>query len=145
MKDERERGTSISIGQSIRKHRKILGISQGELGQRLGKTQTSISEMELGKNLKNIEDINSILNVFKNIPYDELFDTGRTSIYISESNNTNLGKYIDELSDVFSPRMTEYEKKAIIVNLILKVFLDNDISEDIRETIKREIEKHSIN
>jgi len=144
MNDTGKRGKENSLGKNLKIYRKQLGYSQAKIGKMLGKTQTAISEIELGKNLKNVKDINAMLDIFKNVTYDELFNTDRTSVYISESNDEKLNKHIEDFEDLFAFSMTDYQKKAILINLILKIYLDNELSLELKETIKNEIKKLSV-
>lgn len=50
----------MSIGEQIRKYRKESGISQKELGRRLGISQQQIAQYENGTRIPKIETINSI-------------------------------------------------------------------------------------
>ena len=50
----------MSIGEQIRKYRKEAGMSQKELGKKLGISQQQIAQYENGKRIPKIETINSI-------------------------------------------------------------------------------------
>lgn len=50
----------MSIGEQIRKHRKGAGISQKELGNRLGISQQQIAQYENGKRIPKIETLQKI-------------------------------------------------------------------------------------
>lgn len=50
----------MDIGEQIRKYRKEIGLSQKELGKRLGVSQQHIAQYENGKRVPKIETINNI-------------------------------------------------------------------------------------
>lgn len=50
----------MNIGEQIRKYRKEAGLSQKELGQKLGVSQQHIAQYESGKRIPKLETINKI-------------------------------------------------------------------------------------
>lgn len=50
----------MNIGEQIRKYRKEAGLSQRELGEKLGVTQQHIAQYENGKRIPKLETINNI-------------------------------------------------------------------------------------
>lgn len=50
----------MNIGEQIRKYRKEAGLSQKELGEKLGVTQQHIAQYENGKRIPKLETINNI-------------------------------------------------------------------------------------
>lgn len=122
---------------NIKKYRKKRGYNQGEFAEALELKQQSISAFENLKFFPRTDDITPMLNVLGNITYDELFNTGRLSVYISEANKEKLLVHIKGLEDVFTNNYTEYEKMSLITNHILKIFLEGEYKEILKESIKR--------
>lgn len=52
--------TNMNIGEQIKKYRKEAGLSQKELGQKLGVSQQHIAQYESGKRIPKLETINKI-------------------------------------------------------------------------------------
>lgn len=108
-------------------YRKKAGFSnQKELGEKIGYSQQTISAFENNVYSPRVDDINALLDILKNITYDELFNTGRTSVYIAESNMELLRNYLKELVDIFPDTYSDYEKEVVVINHILKIFLEDD-------------------
>lgn len=108
-------------------YRKKAGFSnQKELGEKIGYSQQTISAFENNVYSPRVDDINALLDILKNITYDELFNTGRTSVYIAESNMELLRNYLKELEDIFPDTYSDYEKEVVVINHILKIFLEDD-------------------
>jgi len=131
------------IQEKLREYRKSRGWTQAELGKLLGKTQTAISEIEVGRNSVSIEDMTKLLELF-NITFDEFLDTRKTSIYLSEYIDEKLNLYVKELDDIFPAKFTDYDKKVVIANQLLKLILEGNIRVDIKEILKNEIKKLSV-
>ena len=75
MKEKRRRPNSadIQIGESIRAHRLILGMSQSDLGRRLGVSFQQIQKYEKGMNWVGAGRLPQIAKIF-DIPIGALFD-----------------------------------------------------------------------
>lgn len=120
------------VGNNIALYRKKAGFSQKEFAEKLNIKQQTLSAFENENFQARRDDIDKMLKIFKNITYDELFNTGKESLYISNNNSKLLDEYINKLNDVFSSNSSEYENKRLIVNLILRIFLEGD-----QETVLR--------
>lgn len=55
--------STSQVGARIRRARQLHGLSQGDLGERIGKTQTAISYWEAGRRSPDVEDIVAIAEV----------------------------------------------------------------------------------
>lgn len=108
-------------------YREREGMNQGEFGKNIGGlSQQSISAFENGAFYPRSNDIILMLKLFQNVTFDELFNTDRLSVYIADYNNQLLEKYMKDLDDVHSVRQyTEYERKSIMINHILRFFLES--------------------
>lgn len=139
--DKREsKKTSGELPNNIRFYRKKYGYTQGKLQNEWNVTQQAISKYETGekKNFKPLE-IKTILDTFPHLSFDELFVTGRLSICVNEKNQKLLEDYLKGMNNVFPTNDTEYEKINIIVNHILKIFLEGNISMDLQNVLNEEV------
>jgi DNA-binding XRE family transcriptional regulator len=141
MKEGMDLKTKNDIGTNkIATYRKKLGDSQGVFAEKIGTSQQRVSLLEKNETCPKSFEIENMLEVFNNVTFDELFDTGRESVYISSSNGKQIMEYISSLSDVFSVEHTDYQKKSILVNYILKMFFEGRLGDDsTKESIKREV------
>ena len=72
-KGRRPNSADIQIGESIRAHRLIIGMSQGDLGRRLGVSFQQIQKYEKGMNRVGAGRLPQIAKIF-DIPVGTLFD-----------------------------------------------------------------------
>jgi transcriptional regulator with XRE-family HTH domain len=72
-KGRRPNSADIQIGESIRAHRLIVGMSQGDLGRRLGVSFQQIQKYEKGMNRVGAGRLPQIAKIF-GIPVGALFD-----------------------------------------------------------------------
>jgi transcriptional regulator with XRE-family HTH domain len=72
-KGRRPNSADIQIGESIRAHRLIVGMSQGDLGRRLGVSFQQIQKYEKGMNRVGAGRLPQIAKIF-GIPVSALFD-----------------------------------------------------------------------
>lgn len=104
---------------NIKLYRKRLGLSQKDLAEKMNCTQQLVSVYEKGSLPVKSDDIDKMLQVFMDITYDELFDTGVLSFYLSSENQRYLEEYIRALDGEDS-----YSNKSLILNHILKSFFE---------------------
>ena len=90
------------LGNNIFNLRKKAGISQEELGEKIGVTRQTISNWELGETTPNPEQLKSLSKLL-NITIDELVD--------------------NEIKDVLTQKITDTEKKQESVLKYLKLFV----------------------
>lgn len=112
----------------IGEYRKSLGLSQSDFAVMLDMTQQRLSMVENGKNFLKSYEIDRLLKVLGNVTFDELYNTGRLSIYLSKENQNKLTKYVKKLKDMFPSGLNDYQRKSILVNHILELFFDGKIS-----------------
>lgn len=127
-------------GNNIKLYRKKAGFSnQKDFADQLGIEQQTLSAFETERFQPRRNDITPILQILENVTYDELFNTGRLSVYISPINQKLIKEYMGELSDVFSKNNTDYENYRLIVNLILRIFLEGDNRQLLKDKIQSEL------
>lgn len=123
-------------GNKIRLYRSRAGLNQAEFGRLVGVKQQTTSAYERNEIEPRVKEITAMLNIFESITYDELFNTGKFSIYISESIEKILEECVEDLKDLFPATLTKYEKKAIIANLILRNGINKNLDiEELRKHI----------
>ena len=129
------------LDNKITEYRKKAGyFRQKDFSEKIGVTQQNLSLFENNKNFPKSYEIDLMLKSIGNITFDELFSTGRLSIYISKTNQKALDEYINNLGDVFSDNLSDYQKKSIIINHILKMFFEGRLGDtDLAESIKDEV------
>lgn len=140
--DKRERKKTLGeLPNNIRFYRKKYGYTQGKFQEEWNVTQQAISKYETGekKNFKP-QEIKKILYTFPHLSFDELFITGRLSICINKKNQMLLEEYLKGMKNVFPSNDTEYEKTNVIVNHILKMFLEGNLSMDLQNGFKEELQ-----
>jgi transcriptional regulator with XRE-family HTH domain len=140
--DKREsKKTSGELPNNIRFYRKKYGYTQEKLQDEWNVTQQAISKYETGekKNFKPLE-IKTILDTFPHLSFDELFVTGRLSVCVNKKNQKLLEDYLKGMKNVFPTNDTEYEKINVIVNHILKIFLEGNISIDLQNVLDEELQ-----
>lgn len=115
--------------------------NQKALGDTLGRSQQQISQWEKGETPPRADEIKNMLRLFGNVTFDEVFETGRLSIHIGGNNDSLLSVYLEQLDDIFPKHLTEFERKSIIVNHILRVFLEDKIPE-LKESLLDELKKN---
>lgn len=132
--------TSGILPNNIRFYRKKYGYTQGKLQDEWNVTQQAISKYETGetKTFKP-QEIKKILNTFPHLSFDELFITERLSICINEENQKLLKDYLNGMKSAFPSNDTEYERINVIVNHILKIFLEGKLSMEIQNILNEEL------
>jgi DNA-binding XRE family transcriptional regulator len=140
--DKRERKkTSGELPNNIRFYRKKYGYTQKKLQDEWDVNQQAISKYETGeKKTFKPEEIKKILDTFPHLTFDELFGMGRLSVCINQKNQKLLKDYLNGMRDVFPSNDTEYEKINVIVNHILKMFLDRNQPIELKSAMKDEPE-----
>lgn len=136
---KRKRVKKTEFPNQLRFYRKKYGYSQDNIASELGKSQQQVSKLETGITDLEYDDISTFLNLFRNISYDELFNTGRLSLVINGKNERLIREYTKGFSDVFPSNATEYEKINSVINHILKIFLEGKQSVELKDTLKEEI------
>ena len=64
----------MSLGERIGAHRKRMGISQEELGHRMGVSRQAVSKWETGRAVPDMENLLALARLF-GVPVSELADT----------------------------------------------------------------------
>ena len=77
----------MKLGEKILKLRKQKGLSQEELGEKVGVTRQTISNWELGESLPNPDGLKQLSRVF-NVSIDELLDNDIQNILVEKVSNT---------------------------------------------------------
>jgi DNA-binding XRE family transcriptional regulator len=130
------------LNNNIALYRKKAGYSQTDFAEKIGITQQNMSLYENNKNFPKSYEIDLMLKALGNVTFEELFDTGRVSVYISKSNQKSLLEYVESLNDVFSAEHTNYQKMSFVVNHILRLFFEGRLgSSDIKESIKEAVDE----
>jgi DNA-binding XRE family transcriptional regulator len=130
------------LDNNIAEYRKKAGYFQRDFAEKIGITQQNLSLIENNKNFPKSYEIDLMLKTIGNITFDELFSTGRLSIYISKPNQEALVEYINKLGDVFSTDLTDYQKQSIVINHILRMFFEGRLGgTDLSKSIKEEVNK----
>ncbi len=112
------------LDNKIAEYRKKAGYYQKEFAEKIGITQQNLSLFENNKNFPKSYEIDLMLKIIGNITFDELFSTGRFSVYISNANQKALDKYVKDFGDIFTSEQTDYQRKSIVINHILKMFFE---------------------
>ena len=91
------------LGKNILKCRKKLGLSQEQLGEKIGVTRQTISNWELGETTPNIEQI-KILSKILNISIDELLEMENKNLKKSkvETNKNNSNKTFKTIGTIIA-------------------------------------------
>lgn len=117
----------MNIGEQIRKYRKEAGLSQKELGQKLGVSQQHIAQYESVKRIPKLETINKIADAL-DIPVSELIDPTVLQLskdvidLFSGSNTLNLDIKGTKINELFSELNDIGQDKAIEqVELLTKI------------------------
>lgn len=66
-------GLEMNVGQNIRTHRKRIGLTQKELGAKIGKVESAVRMWELGKNEPSLSSLMMLKRIFE-ITLDELVE-----------------------------------------------------------------------
>lgn len=101
-------------------YRKKRGLSQEEFGDALKITQQAVSSYERGITDPRVQEVIKILDTVEGVTFDEMFNTGKLSVYIYKKNEEELMKHIEKIIGSIPGRFTDYEKKALAVNYILE-------------------------
>lgn len=93
--------TTREIGETIRKRRKELGLSQEQLSERVGVSYQQIQRYENGSNMLNVENVQRLAKALS-IPVARLFDDDRpctaaepATLYASPEEKTLLRNFRD--------------------------------------------------
>lgn len=101
------------IGQSIRRIRKSLGITQEELALKIGISPSFLSHVERGTKKASIETIYKVANAL-DVPIEKLF----SDLYIPSSKNKNLS-FTKKIEMLVKDKDEEYKKILLKVARLL--------------------------
>ena len=99
------------IGQRINKYRKIAGLTQERLAEKLSVAHETISRLERGANMPSVKTLNHIAKIL-GVPLEELLRL--------EPRDTKKDAAIEELLDVVNPRTAD--DITLITELAVRVF-----------------------
>ncbi|MBP6993837.1 helix-turn-helix transcriptional regulator [Candidatus Woesebacteria bacterium] len=100
------------IGEKIRQIRMLKRISQGKLGEELGKSHAAISDIELGKTELTVTDLTKIATFF-NIPITEIVgnEARKKGPNVQFRNEKNITKEERQLADEFLNEFRDFLQK----------------------------------
>lgn len=100
-----------TVGENIRKLREQSGLSQTELGKKVNKTRSCISQWENGKSYPRMGMVETLANIF-NVPISQIIDSSVTYGFV------NMPTYKDvherELIDTFRTITPEGQRQLMI-------------------------------
>lgn len=109
----------MRTGESIREHRKKIGISQKELGKRLGVSQQHIAQYETGKRIPKPDTIIKIARAL-NVDFLELADDPNSKFMKARRDSHDISVYGEVKKRTFEESVTELESS--------KKFFEDQIS-----------------
>ena len=93
--------TTREIGEAIRKRRKVLGLSQEQLSERVGVSYQQIQRYENGSSMLNVENVQRIARALS-LPVTAFFEASRANVaaepatpYASKEEKTLLRNFRD--------------------------------------------------
>lgn len=104
----------MTIGENIKKARKDLGLTQKELGKRLGITQSAVGQFEKSDNLNQntLRKIADALEIPLHRLYDENFDTAVQKMLISNLMETEVFPEEDWQLDIILAKAIEINEEG---------------------------------
>lgn len=107
------------IGEHILKLRKMQGLSQEQLGERVNVTRQTISNWELGETTPNIEQL-KLLSKELNISIDELLDNNVEGVLMKKIINTEKSvSNTEQLSCIILKMLKVFGKIAVVYIMLV--------------------------
>lgn len=107
------------IGEHILKLRKMQGLSQEQLGERVNVTRQTISNWELGETTPNIEQL-KLLSKELNISIDELLDNDVEGVLMKKISNTEKSvSNTEQLSCIILKMLKVFGKIAVVYIMLV--------------------------
>jgi len=107
------------IGQKIKSLRKTRGMTQDQLGQKLGVQRATISNYEIGRRSPHLTELEKIANIL-----------GVSLDYFGVSTN-EVHDLIARARVVFEDKAIPYQEKANVYKEVMRLFLDMDKNEEL--------------
>lgn len=109
------------IGQKIKSLRKTRGLTQDQLGQKLGVQRATISNYEIGRRSPHLNELQKIADIL-----------GVSLEYFGVSSN-EVHDLIARAKIIFENTEIPYQEKADVYKEVMRLFLDMDKNQEMRE------------